>query len=123
MEKLWTSYASISKCSTEEFCLQIYCKKWFSDRTFYITIADADIGSIKYLHTLFFNYLDHILVNLEQNRMVRTLQAIELFDKKWLIIFAKGLTQFRMPFLCLKKKICHSINLKTIIFQCSKGLW
>ena len=28
-------------------------KNWFSDRVLYITIADADIGSLKSLHTLF----------------------------------------------------------------------
>ena len=28
-------------------------KNWFSDRAFYVTIADADIGSLKSLHTLF----------------------------------------------------------------------
>ena len=30
----------------------IYCENWFSDRAFYVTNADADIGSLKYLHTL-----------------------------------------------------------------------
>ena len=28
----------------------------------YVTIADADIGSLKPLHTLFDKYLDHMLV-------------------------------------------------------------
>ena len=32
----------------------------FSDRVFYVTIADADIGSLKSLHTLFDKYLSHI---------------------------------------------------------------
>ena len=49
--------------------------------------TDADIGSLKSLHTLFDKYLDYTLVKFEQNRMVRTIQKIELFDKKWLIIF------------------------------------
>ena len=35
---------------------------------------DADIGSLKSLHTLFDKYLDHMLVKFEQNRMVRTTQ-------------------------------------------------
>ena len=34
----------------------IYCKNWFSDRVFYVTIADADIRSLKSLHTLFDKY-------------------------------------------------------------------
>ena len=49
-------------------------KNCFSYRVFYITIADADIGSLKSLHTLFDKYLDHMLVKCEQNRMVQTIQ-------------------------------------------------
>ena len=48
---------------------------------FYVTIADADIESLKSLHTLFDKYSDHILVKCEQNRMVRTIQNFVLFDK------------------------------------------
>ena len=48
----------------------------------YITIADADIGSLKSRHTLFDTYLDHMLVKFEPNRMVRTIQIFVLFDKK-----------------------------------------
>ena len=54
-------------------------------RVFYITIADADIGSLKSLHTLFDKYLDHMLVKFEQNRMVQTIQNFELFDKKKMV--------------------------------------
>ena len=46
-------------------------------------LADADIGRLKSLHALFGKYLDHMLVNLEQNRMVRTIQNAVFFDKKW----------------------------------------
>ena len=49
----------------------------------YITIADSDIGSLKCLHTLFDEYLDHMLVKFEQNRMVQTIPNFGLFDKKW----------------------------------------
>ena len=45
-------------------------------------IADADIGSLKSLRTLFDKYLDHMLVKSEQNRMVQSIQNFELFDKK-----------------------------------------
>ena len=45
-------------------------------------IVDADIGSLKSLHTLFDKLLDHMLVKFEQNRMVRTVHNFELFDKK-----------------------------------------
>ena len=47
----------------------------------YFTFSDADIGSLKSLHTLFDKYLDHMLVEFEQNRMARTIQNFELFDK------------------------------------------
>ena len=45
MERLETFNVSISISigGTEEFSWQIYCKNWFSDRAFYVTIADADI--------------------------------------------------------------------------------
>ena len=61
---------------------------------FYITIADADIGSLKSLHTLFDKYFDHMLVKFEQNRMVRTVQNFDLLDKKYLTIFDKVSTPF-----------------------------
>ena len=34
------------------------------------TIANADTGSLKSLHTLFDTYLNHMLVKFEPNRMV-----------------------------------------------------
>ena len=60
----------------------------------YIIINDADIGSLKSLHTSFDKYLDHMLVTFEQNRMLPTIQNFVLFDKKWLIIFDNVLTPF-----------------------------
>ena len=85
---------------------------WFSDRGFYVTIADADFGRLKSLHTLFDKYLDHMLVKFEQNRMVRTIK------KKWLTIFDAILEYVSVTetIVC-----CWNINLKTIIFQCSKN--
>ena len=56
IERLKTSNVGISTGSTEEFYWQIYCKNWFSNRVFYVNIADADIGSLKSLHTLFDKY-------------------------------------------------------------------
>ena len=93
----------------EEFQRQIYCKNRLSDRTFYVTIAESDIGSLKSLHTLFDKYL------------VRTIQYFELFDKIWLTIFDKVMTPFCKTFLCLKQLFdAKTINLKTIIFQFQK---
>ena len=51
-------------------------------KLFPATVANADIGSLKSLHTLFDKYLDHMLVKFEQNRMVQTTRNFELFDKK-----------------------------------------
>ena len=62
---------------------------------FYVTIINADVGSLKLLNTLFDKYLDHMLVKFEKkNRFVRNIQNFVLFGKKWLTIFEKGLTPF-----------------------------
>ena len=69
--------------SMEELKLQIYCKNLiFRLIWHFITIADPDIGSIKSFHLLSVKHLDQILVNFEQNRMVRTIENFELFDRK-----------------------------------------
>ena len=59
--------------------------KLFSDRGFYVTIADADIESLKSLYTLFDKYLDHVLLKFEQNRMARIVHdsVNELFGKSF----------------------------------------
>ena len=52
-------------------------------KLFYVTVANADIGSLKSLHTSFTKCLYHMLVKFEQNRMVQTTRNFELFDKKY----------------------------------------
>ena len=47
-----------------------------------LTVTDADIGSLKTLHTLFDKYLDHMLVNFERNRMIQNVQHFKLFPKQ-----------------------------------------
>ena len=64
MERLYTSNVTISNGSTEELKWEINCKNWFSDGAFYVTIADADTGSLKSLHSLFDKYLDHMVMKL-----------------------------------------------------------
>ena len=66
---------------------------------FYVTIANTDIRSLKSLHTIFDKYLDYMLVKFEQNRIVRTIENFDHFDKKWLTIFDKVLTPFWKTFL------------------------
>ena len=86
---------------------------------FYIIIADASIRSLKSLHTSFEKYLDHMLVILNKNRMVRTMQNLELFDQKCLNIFGNVLVPFEKAFLWLKQ--LFDAKLLKIIFQCSKN--
>ena len=53
-------------------------------------ITDADIGSLKSLHTLLDKYLDHMLLKFKQNCLVRNIQNFELLVRKiWLTIFEK----------------------------------
>ena len=77
MERLKRMERSFNNSTMEKSCWQIYCKNWFFDWSFYVTIADADIGSLKSLHTLFDKYLDHMLMKFEQFE----LQNFEFFDK------------------------------------------
>ena len=56
-----------------------------------------DFYSVKFLHTLFGKYLDHVLVEFEQ------IPNFDLFDKKCLTIFDKVLTPFWKTFLWLKQ--------------------
>ena len=52
-------------------------------KLFPTAVANADIGSVKSLHTLFDTYLDHMLVKFEKtNCMVKTTRNLEHFDKK-----------------------------------------
>ena len=51
-------------------------------KLFPATLANANLVSLKSLHTLFDKFLDHMLVKLKQNCMVQTTQNLELFDKK-----------------------------------------
>ena len=48
---------------------------------FMLPVADADIGGLKSLHTLFDKYLDHILVKFEQNCMIQTIQNFGFLTK------------------------------------------
>ena len=59
----------------------IFCSK-FAVKIFRATIANADIGSLKSLHTFFKQCLYHMLVKFEQNLMIQTTRNFELFDKK-----------------------------------------
>ena len=58
--------SALSTVARKSFNGKFTAKIDFPDRAFYVTIANADIGSLKSLHTLFDKYLDHMLVKFEQ---------------------------------------------------------
>ena len=99
MERLLLPMSALATVAGKSLKWQIYCKNLFFDRVFYVTIADADIISLKSLHTLFDKYLNHMLVKFEQNHIVRAIQNFELNDKKWLSKFDKVLTPFWNTFM------------------------
>ena len=51
----------------------------------------------------------------KQNCMVRTVQNIKLFDKKWLTIFDKVLMPFWKMFLCLKQLFGAKLLIKRLL--------
>ena len=51
-------------------------------KLFRATVANADIESLKSLHTFLTKCLYHMLVKFEQIRIVRTTRNYELFNKK-----------------------------------------
>ena len=61
----------------------IFCNK-YSVQPFRTTIANANIGILKSLPTLFGTFLDHMPVKFEQNRLARN---IHKFDKLFLAKF------------------------------------
>ena len=69
------------------------------DRTFYVTITDSDIESLKSLQTLFDKYLDNMLVKFEQNRMIWERYKILSVLEKMVTTFEKVLTPFLKRFL------------------------
>ena len=51
-------------------------------KLFRATLANADIESLKSLHTSFDTYLDSMLVKFKPNRIVQNVQTLELSHKK-----------------------------------------
>ena len=49
-------------------------------KLFPATVADADIGSLKFFHTLFDTYLDHMLAKFKPNRNVLNVQNVDVFS-------------------------------------------
>ena len=71
-------------------------------KLFPATVANADIGSLKSLHTLFDKYLDHMLVNLNKIVWFKLHEILSFLEKKKTVfknIFDKALTPFLKMFL------------------------
>ena len=64
-----SAFATVTRSFNGKFTAKID----FSGRAFYVTITDANIRNLKSLHTLFAKYLDHMLVEFEQNHLVRNI--------------------------------------------------
>ena len=78
MERLKNSIVSISNGNIKH----PIGKSTFAVNSPLKLVANADIGSLKSLHTLFDKYLDHMLVKFKQKCMVQTTWNFERFDKK-----------------------------------------
>ena len=84
MKRLQTSNVSINndniKCPIGKsiFAVNLPLK------LFRATVANADTGSLKSLHTLFYMYLDYMLTKFDLNRMGQNVHKFELlkFDQK-----------------------------------------
>ena len=77
----------------------------FAVKTSPATVANADIRSLKSVHTFLEVCFQHMLVKFEQNRMVQTTRNVEPFDKKkktkhfFKTIFDKALAPFWNTFV------------------------
>ena len=82
MERLLTSNVSISNDSVKYPSGKSVSALNLPLKLFPATVANANIGSLKSVCSLFAKYLDHMLGKFEQNCMVQTTRSFELFDKK-----------------------------------------
>ena len=116
---------------------KIYVKSWCSKRVFLVTVANADIGSLKFYLWFHNECLCHKLAIFEHIRIIRTRWNVQFLVKKHNRIIR---TRWNVPFLVKKaSSIFHrvhailedvsvaktivwgnNISQKTCIFQCSK---
>ena len=82
MERLWISNISISNGNIKYPIGKSIFAVNLPFKLFRATISNADIESLKSLHTFHTKCLYHMLVKFEQIRIVPTTQNFELFDKK-----------------------------------------
>ena len=82
MERLLTSNVSIRNGNIKYPIGKSIFAVNLSLKLFRAVVANADIESLKSLHTFLKKCLYHILVKFEQNRMVQTTRIFELLNKK-----------------------------------------
>ena len=58
-------------------------------KLFCATVANANIGNLKFLPSLFDTCMDHMPVKFEQNRVVRKIQNFGLSDNFFLLFLTK----------------------------------
>ena len=75
-------------------------------KPFRATVANADIGSLKSLHTLFDTYLNYMLAKFEANIKVRNVQNFEFFDEKQ-VFFKKLVFKWYLKIPFLTKRSSH----------------
>ena len=82
MKRFWTSNVSISNDNIKYPIGKSIFAVNLPLKLFPATVANADIGSLKSLHTFLKKCLYHMLVEFEQNRMVQTTRNFEFLTKK-----------------------------------------
>ena len=99
-----------------------FCSK-FSFKLFCGTVANADMKSLKSLHTFFDMYLDNMLKKFESNFMVQNykIRAFSIKPDFLKTIFDKALRPFWKTFLLLKELFNGDVLIFNTIFQCSKN--
>ena len=93
MERHYTSKFSISNGNIKHLIGKSIFAVNVPFKLFPAIDANADIRSLKSLHTLFNKYLDHKLVKFQQNCMVQTTRNFEPFDKKKRVFLKPFLTK------------------------------
>ena len=123
MERLQTSNVSISNGNIKYPIGKSIFAVNLPLKLFRTTVANADIGSLKSLHTLFDKYLDHMLVQFAQNWMVQTTRNFEVFVKKRGLkpFLTKRWRHFGRPFCSWNNCLMLNLISRPPSFQCAKN--
>ena len=113
--------SALATVARKSFNSKFTAKNWFSERAFYVTIANADIVSLKSFHALFDKYLDHMLVKWTKSYGPNYIK-FWAFHRKMIKNFWQSVDAILEDFSVTETIVwCQTINLTTIIFQYSKN--